>query len=254
VLNRRELVVGGGLTLVLDIVTEPCCAETPRIPNYRGCVVAHQDLPTNPYREAARKQDIIPKSGDPDFDYALAQTLSMLYHAFGVLPGFAYYDDQDERNANALAVPVNWLNRDDGTVLLGVNLLKKLRRNGESPEVAVATVCSHEFGHVLQFKNDLISQVDAGHKTVKRSELQADYFAGYFAGLRKRARPSYPAAVAALTQYNFGDTAFNQPDHHGTFEERGKAVVLGFEASYHDSKSLTEAIQESTTYVKGLRD
>jgi predicted metalloprotease len=50
---------------------------------------------------------------------------------------------------------------------MGINLLKRLMRRGESPDVAVATVCSHEFGHILQFKHGLIEKVDAGHKTVK---------------------------------------------------------------------------------------
>src|SRR5262249_35993307 len=45
-------------------------------------------------------------------------------------------------------------------------------------------------------------RVNAGQSTVKRSELQADYFAGYFAGHRKRERPTYPAAVVALAQHD----------------------------------------------------
>jgi predicted metalloprotease len=132
---------------------------------------------------------------------------------------------------------------------MGVNLLRTLRRGAESPEVGVAAVCSHEFGHILQFKYGLIERVNAGQTTVKRSELQADYFAGYFAGLRKKERPTYPAAVVAVTLFSVGDTAFTEPGHHGTPAERGAAVVKGFEASFRSNKSLSEAIQESTSYV-----
>jgi predicted metalloprotease len=84
---------------------------------------------------------------------------------------------------------------------------------------------------------------------VKGSELQADYFAGFYAGLRKKERPSYPAAVVAVTQGNYGDTYFNSPTHHGTEAERGAAVVRGFEAAFREGKTLAQAIEESTNYV-----
>jgi predicted metalloprotease len=81
---------------------------------------------------------------------------------------------------------------------------------------------------------------------VKRSELQADYFAGYYAGLRKKERPTYPVAV---TQGDFGDSHFNSPSHHGTEAERGAAVVRGFNAAFREGKTLAQAIEESTNYV-----
>jgi hypothetical protein len=40
--------------------------------------------------------------------------------------------------------------------------------------------------------------------------------------------------------------------HHGTPDERGAAIVRGFEASYNEGKSLGEAIEESTRYVLSL--
>jgi hypothetical protein len=195
-------------------------------------------------------EPMIPKSGDRDFDFALAQSLAKISDAFGVLPGFAYYDDYDAPNAYATAV--TRLNRADGTVLFGMDLLQRLRKAADSPEVSVVAVCSHEFGHILQFKYGLTKRVNAGQSSVRRSELQADYFAGYFAGLRKRERPNYPAAVAALTQFSHGDTLFGSPSHHGTAEERGAAVVQGFEASFRQKKNLGDAIQESTNYVLQL--
>jgi predicted metalloprotease len=130
--------------------------------------------------------------------------------------------------------------------------MKRLRMFSEAPDVAIAGVCAHEFGHVVQFKNRLIGIVNAGQKTVKRSELQADYFAGYFAGWRKAERPNFPAAVIAFEQHKIGDTDFNDRSHHGTAEERGAAVVRGFEASYREKLSLGEAIAQSTTYVLNI--
>src|SRR5262249_15312009 len=150
---------------------------------------------------------IIYNSGDKNFDFALAQTLSKISRTFGVVPGFAYYDDTGA--PNAFATPKVRLKNRDGTVLMGINLFRQLRNAPDSPEVAIAGVCSHEFGHIVQYKYGLIEKVNAGQPTIKRSELQADYLAGYFAGVRKRERPSYPAAVVAVAQHGSGDTAFN---------------------------------------------
>jgi len=195
-------------------------------------------------------EPIIYNSKDKNFDFALAQTLAKISRTFRVLPGFAYYDDS--ASANAFATPQVRLNNRDGTVLMGINLFRKLRSITDSPEVAVAGVCSHEFGHIVQYKYRLIDKVAAGQSTIKRIELQADYFAGYFAGVRKRERPSYPAAVVALAQRGLGDTAYNSEQHHGTPLERGAAVVRGFEASFRENKNFSEAIGQSTQYVLQL--
>jgi hypothetical protein len=196
-------------------------------------------------------EPMIPRSGDRDFDYALAQTLGMLSDTFGVLPGFTYYEDESERTANAYATQVNRLSHGNGTVLMGIKLLQKHRTGEQHPAVAIAGVCSYEFGHILQFSKGLIDTVNAGQPTVKCAELQANYFAGYFAGLRKKQHPDYSASVVAATQYEFGEFS-TERGHHGTPEERGAAVVRGFEAAFRENKNLNDAIQESTNYVLRL--
>ena len=198
----------------------------------------------------SREATLIARSGDRDFDLALAQTLFKLSTVLEVAPGFAFYDDHD--GFNAYATRLVRLNGADGTVLFGAGFLKKLLRGKESPEVAVAAVCAHEFGHILQFKHNLKARVQNGDKTVKRTELQADFFSGYFAGLRKKERPNYPAAVGALAQYNVGDNRVNAPQHHGTREERGAAFVRGYEVAYKENKSLGDAIQISINYASRL--
>lgn len=190
------------------------------------------------------------RSGDQDFDRALAQTLGILSDRFEVLPGFAYYNDATSPNAYASSTVR--LNGADGTVLFGQRLLRDLMAGNDHPELAVAAVCAHEFGHILQFKHGLTERVNAGQPNVRRSELQADYFAGYFAGLRKLERPSFPAAVFAQAQWAAGDTQFSSPQHHGTQDERASAVIQGFYASYRDRRSLSDAIAHSTAYVLAL--
>ena len=252
--SRRETIAGGMLTLLFG----PCCAhaDDSRAPHTFGCCLASEDVDkvypagTDTRVFFTGNEPMIPRSGDRDFDYALAQTLAKISDAFGVLPGFAYYDDSDHHNA--YATDRTRLNRADGTVLMGINLQRQLRASRDNPDVAVVAVCAHEFGHIVQYRHRLIEKVNAGQPTVKRSELQADYFAGFYAGVRKKERPNYPAAVVAVTQGEFGDNNFKNRTHHGTETERANAVVRGFEAAFREGKSLSQAIEESTNYVLTL--
>ena len=199
---------------------------------------------------ATGQEEIIPKSGDPIFDAALARTLADIAITFEVLPGFAYYEDDESHNA--YATPVARLKNADGTVLFGTNLLRTVLSTKENPDVAVTAICAHEFGHILQMKLGLDKKF-AKEPTVKRSELQADYFAGYYAGLRKRSNPNYPAAVFALTKFNMGDDRIAFEGHHGKPAERGEAVSKGFTASYYDNLSLSAAVEASMNYVMAIK-
>lgn len=252
-LNRRELVCGGALSILFDASSGCACAAT-RIES-KGCLIARRsyellNLAGKEKQFAFGDEPVIFKSGNRNFDYALAQTLAKLSDMFDVLPGFAYYDD--EGSENAYATPRSRLERANGTVLFGLNLMRRLLKSKSHPEVSIAAVCAHEFGHILQFKHKLIQVVNDGQATVKRSELQADYFAGYFAGLRRRERPSFPSEVVVKTQSAMGDHDEKSSGHHGTPLERGRAVQRGFEAAYRERKTLADAIAESTNYVTRL--
>lgn len=189
---------------------------------------------------------IFKHSTDRAFDYALAQTLSGLTDVFGVLPGFAYYDDR--RAANAYATTARRMQNADGTVLLGRRFLQSLMQlpNGA---VAVAAICAHEFSHIAQFKYRLIEPLLEGAHTVKRAELHADFLAGYYAGIRKRQKPDYPVATfaAALTGLRSTGTAAIQ---HGNSDERAAALARGFAVSYRDSRNFPEAAALGLRYVR----
>jgi hypothetical protein len=257
-LTRREVIRFGLLAVTFHPIAEASdlLAQPARRPRGHGCILpsryagAFLTSASEPHLYVSGKEPMISNSGDRDFDMALAHTLAMLSDAFSVLPGFAYYDDHE--GANAFATHEVRLRNADGTVLFGQRMLKQLLATGESPEVAVAAVCAHEFGHILQFQRNLDRIVGAGQATVKRVELQADFFAGYFAGLRKRERPEFPAAVFALTQSGMGDIKVNDPQHHGTHEERGRAIERGFQTAFVDQRGLADAITTSTEYVSSL--
>lgn len=251
---RRRLALTGALVCsCLCSGTEAQVAARPRI---FGCVLPASKSgfflkrSTEARVFATGQEEIIPKSGDPLFDAALARTLAHIANIFDVLPGFAYYEDDESHNAYATHVPR--LVNADGTVLFGTNLLKALLSGKESPDVAVTAICAHEFGHILQMKHGLDKRF-AGDPTVKRTELQADFLAGYYAGLRKRSDPDYPAAVFAVTQFNMGDDRISFEGHHGRPAERADAVSRGFAVAYQDRLRAAEAIEASTRYAMALK-
>lgn len=173
VLTRRRT-IGGGIAL-LTLGGTCACADAAGREYSAGCLIgdAHFEAITRENESSGffprGNEPMFPKSGDPNFDYAIAQTLAKLSAEFQVLPSFAYY--RDDAGQNAYATSRARLSRSDGTVLMGSGLLRTLRKGKEHPAVAVAAVCAHEFGHILQFKLGLIDKVNAGQKTVRRSEL-----------------------------------------------------------------------------------
>jgi hypothetical protein len=253
-LTRREAVLGGALTLI----SGGCACAQPGLQARptSGCMLDPAEAEsflataTEPQVfDSATPEKIITSTGNRDFDYALAQTLSRLSDVFGVLPGFCYYDDYDGENAKATTA--TRMKRADGTVLYGKRYLIRCMSLAESPEAVVSATCAHEFGHIVQYKHKLDGRLKQGQPNVKRLELQADFFAGYFAGARKLDKPDYPAAVFATNRYSRGDHATDS-SHHGTPEERAAAVVRGFETSYRQRRNFADAIQIGMNYALAL--
>jgi hypothetical protein len=239
-LNRRMVILGG----VLQIVSIPSAFCQDR---YFGCLISNQQTQSQ-LRGATQfgysSDATMGSSGDKNLDLALAHSLAYLSDSFSVLPGFAFLDDVS--GPNAYASLSNALGRADGSVMLGIRLLNKLLQEPEAPDAQIAAVCAHEFGHICQFKHNVISILEKGYRTAKRVELHADYLAGAFAGLRRLQKSDFPAAVVALAQFNVGDHQKDHPDHHGTPEERGQAVVQGYKATFERREDFI------TTFWKGV--
>jgi hypothetical protein len=254
-LTRRESVLGGLLTIIWGCANGTVAAQTPRVRHSFGCMLADDEA--GQYLATSHGQQtfttgnvpIIAGSGNKDFDYALAQTLSRMTDTLKVLPGFGFYDDFD--GENAFACPTRRLAGPAGTVLFGKRCFISSMSEPEHPEVAVTAICAHEFGHILQFKRGVYNRLNAGQSTVKRTELHADFLAGYYAGVRKLQKGDYPAAVFATKIYSVGDYRTDAV-HHGTPNERAAAIVRGFEIAYRERRSLDQAIQIGINYVSSL--
>jgi hypothetical protein len=253
-ISRRDVVLGGLFSIGWTALPCACHARALTAEPPLGCTLndaqAEAVLAIDSAKVTASADPVIVSSGDRDLDYALAQNLSHITDVFQVLPGFAYFDDTGR--PNAFATKRQYLNRTDGTVMFGRTFLAQCLASPESPDVAVASVCAHEFGHIVQFKYDLQPRLLAGQPTKKRLELNADFMAGYYAGRRKLERPTYPSAVYATTQYSAGDNNLSGINHHGTPDERAAATVKGFETAYRDRRRLTDAVQIGVNYALTL--
>jgi hypothetical protein len=248
VFTKRKTVLGGLLTIIAGGGFVHCRAQASDI---RGCILPSSVARS--YLDNLSERLILPdyliaRSGNVDFDYALAQTLSRLTDIFQVLPGFAFFNVGNSRQA--YATDERLMANPDGTVLFGRNLLFELLAGLDHPDAAVAAVCAHEFGHIVQYKNRLV--LDRNQSTAKRTELHADFLAGYYAGVRKLEKQDFPAAVFAATQEKAGDYAFANRQHHGRPEERAAAIVRGFEVAYRERHELSEAIQIGVNYVSAI--
>ncbi len=193
-LSRRDVALGGLLTIGWLAGTCSCASAHEETPRRFGCMLSDGEadaLLANSSGSsdlfADGRTPTLVSSGNREFDYALAQTLSRMTDAFGVLPGFAYFDDSAGMNAHATTRQM--LSRSDGTVLFGRRLLDTLLARREHPDVAVSAVCAHEFGHIAQYKIGIHKQLREGEETARRLELHADFLAGYFAGYRKLQKP-----------------------------------------------------------------
>ena len=243
--TKREVMLGGLLTVFGGGCCN-CSAQT----SSRGCGISLEAARGYLGDQTGAGGDVfsvVTQSGNREFDYAVAQTLSKLTDIFGVLPGFAYFKNN---SLNAFATPGLLLGRNDGAVLFGRDLLFQILKSPEAPDAIFSGICAHEFGHIFQFKNKL--SLDAGQLTAKRSELHADFLAGYFAGARKLEKPDFPAAVIAVAHEALGDFDFTDPRHHGTPKERAAAIVRGFEVAYRERRGASEAAQTGVNYVAGL--
>ena len=253
-ISRRDVALGGLLTI--GWLATPCgCCAAASAREARGCILSDEDADKFLAAESkpAPTDHVNPtfvSSGDRDLDYAVAQTLSRLTDVWNVLPGFAWFDDYS--GPNAFFTPRKFFDRADGSVIFGRRQLARCLKDKDAPDAAIAATCAHEFGHVTQYKRGLHRQLLEGQPTSKRLELHADFLAGYFAGLRKRERPDFPATVFANTRYNRGDFNSTAKSHHGTPDERAGACVKGFEAGFRDRCSPGEALQVGLRYVQTL--
>jgi hypothetical protein len=112
-------------------------------------------------------------------------------------------------------------------IVMGDGLLQAMRDLGLG-DIAPQTVLAHEYGHEVQFADDLFLSPLPAPEASRRLELMADGFAGYFITHSRGASMQEKRLQEATTMmYDLGDCGFSQAGHHGTPNQRFAAVTWG---------------------------
>ena len=175
---------------------------------------------------------------NPAQDAAFNKIMANIDRLFGVNPAFFIFNDQSSPNAFATPQIFDPHYR-DGSVMFGYQLFSSQVQQTGPVNFTVAAIMAHEFAHILQFKlgEDLPTQA---------KELEADYMAGWYIGNSGDAWQGQISSQALRAFYSLGDFAFNSPTHHGTPDERTRAV----EAGIRDARSpLRKAFADAHQFV-----
>jgi hypothetical protein len=185
--------------------------------------------------------------GDPAMDKLLDRALKKLSDVFGVYPGFGFYEDGDAPNAWATQRALI-AGRVDGTVAFGQNYFRKWMTY-DPTGVSVLATCAHEFGHIMQYKSGRYSEIQGDLKTSKRTELHADYMAGYYIGLLKKHNPEASFWRAGDKFRQIGTFDDKDPMFHGTPAERVAASQQGFVVGFYEGRDAKFAFESGVKYV-----
>jgi hypothetical protein len=121
-------------------------------------------------------------------------------------------------------------------LIFGDGILGALEYMGIA-DVGPRAVLGHEFGHHVQYEDNLFVSDLTGPEATRRTELMADAFGTYFAthsrGLALNAKR---VLQAEKTFYEVGDCAFTNPGHHGTPNQRVRASQWGADLAMSEQK------------------
>jgi hypothetical protein len=184
-------------------------------------------------------------SGNRQIDQAMIAEIRKILAILPINPGFKFIDDV---NPNAFATQDNIVPNTQGTVYIGLNLIGSEFSNSNIGGVAVAGICAHECGHIYQYYNGYM-QTLAG-ATAILVELHADFIAGFYFG-RDRSYSRQSVETFARSLFSKGDYNFNNPQHHGTPQQRVDAMSRGYDLGI-SSVETSRAIQQGSDLVRQI--
>jgi hypothetical protein len=247
--TRREVLLAAGMALSGQLLPRVARSQSYPVHDALGCVLQRplEELSSHLYGIASLRQGLIATTGDPAMDRALGRALVRLSTIFGEQPGFGFIDDGGA--PNAYASPQTQVQGTWGTAMFGQTMFHDLLDPYTDQGMAVLAVCAHEFGHIAQFRAGVRDRLLRGQRTVKRMELHADLLSGYFLGYRKRIDGDISVWAAGHALYSIGDYAFNNPNHHGTPDERVAAAEYGYKLAYDERVSYRDAFRRGVDHI-----
>src|SRR5262245_2765150 len=155
---RRGFLSGVAGALSSSVLTSPTFAQGRReLPKF--CSLVGHSLTAS---------ELLASSGNRELDRALIAELKRIIDIIPAGPGFKYIRDE---SPNAFAMDTSVVPGTQGTVVLGVNLVREEINASQYGGVAIAGICAHECAHVFQFFSEYYKKL-AG-TTAKHVELHA---------------------------------------------------------------------------------
>lgn len=105
-------------------------------------------------------------------------------------------------------------------------------------DAALAYIVAHEYAHAMQTAYGFQPSI------TPISELQADCLAGVYIGLIPNIEfDNRDVQEIASFAYRIGDYNWHNPQHHGTPQQRVKAVVLGMQSSVQGKSGISACLR-----------
>jgi hypothetical protein len=226
----RRLFIGGAVTsLVMGRIPGAAAAGT-----LRGCSFSQTDQ---------EPDELKASSGDAALDEALIIELARILTIIPKInPGFQYLVDKDP---NAYATTKTYVSGTNGTVLLGINLIRLLMQQPEGG-AAVAGMCAHECGHIYQYNTEFRQRLN----DVLLIELHADFLSGIYMGKRAQVTADRVWQLSKAL-HEHGDYAYTDPNSHGTPGQRAAAMEKGYRLASSNT-SFDELAIVGESYVRNL--
>ena len=135
---------------------------------------------------------------------------------------------------------------------VGYTLLRDLLNKDRG--VSLMGIIAHEFGHIVQFfEQGVHDDLSKGESTVRLIELHADFLAGFYAGRRKASRRHLDADGLGDSFVAIGDYHAKHQKHHGTPQERLKALTEGFKLGKRNQETtIEEAVEKGVRAVRRI--
>ena len=178
-------------------------------------------------------------TGNTELDKILHNQEVDLETFFGVNINLSFGIEQS-RSGNAFFSPFCSSLYCNGQIVLGTYLMTELSQKKDS-YIRLVAVFAHEFAHAMQHKYGW-----SGNS--KWRELHADYLAGFYLG--KNSSLNQSEVISTFNEFSSrGSFDFNNPDFHGTPEERGCAFLEGFKYGRLGTTNVYNAYNSGKNYI-----
>ena len=137
-------------------------------------------------------------------------------------------------------------------LIFGDGILDALQYMGIG-DIGPRAVMGHEFGHHVQYEDNLFDSPLTGAEATRRTELMADAFGTYFAThARGLALNTKRVLTVEKSFYEVGDCSYTSPGHHGTPNQRLRSATWA--AGIADAARPQGHILPSLTFARMFDD